>query len=35
MTTHSLARQQDVDRAVIGGSSAGNEGPFTVDEDCT
>jgi len=34
-TTHDLARQhQDVDRAIVGGSSEDNGGSFTVEEDC-
>jgi len=33
-TTHSLAKQhQDMDRAVVDGSSEGDGGPFTVEED--
>jgi len=34
-TMHNLARQhQDVGRSIVGGSSDGNGGPFTAEEDC-
>jgi len=32
---HNLARHhQDMDRAIVGGSSEGNGGLFTMEEDC-
>jgi len=34
-TTHNLASQhQELDKAIVGGNSEGNGGPFTVEEDC-